>query len=179
MILEDITARFVPEEGWYDIFLKIADQNENDHSVIYIAKGLYEGKVVGLKLEVKKDMTAGLLPSAEINQNAFYRNGIQFFSIGSESDELVRALSKLYQFPTTNPFSESIAGAMTFSLNEIPVDLKSKEHYKFKLFFHDDSEDLYCEMFCNINLVDDIIELHEKDEDYRENIIKTFTNQLQ
>ena len=176
MTLEDITARFDPEEGWYDIFLRITDRQEENNSVVYVAKGLYEGRVVGLKVEVNKDMSAGLLSSGEINQEAFYRNGIRFFSIGSESDELVRALSKLYQFPTVKPFSESIVGAMTFSLNEISVDLTSKEHFKFKLCFRDDSEDLYCEMFCNIDLVDDVIELHEKDADYRENIIKTFTN---
>ncbi len=176
MKLEDITARIVPEEGWNDIFLKITDRKENNNSVIYIAQGLYEGNVVGLKVEVRKGMTAGLLSSGEINQDAFYRDGIRFFSIGNESDELVKVLSKLYQFPTTMPFAESITDVMTFSLNEIPVDLNRKEYYKFKLFFHNDYEDLYCEMFCNIGLLDDVIEVHEKDEDYRGNIINTFTN---
>lgn len=176
MTLEEITARFNAEEGWNDIFLKITDRKEKNESVIYIAKGLYKGKVVGLKVEVLKNMMAGLLPSGEVNQNAFYRDGIRFFSIGNESDELVKALSNLYQFPTIKSFPESIVGAMTFSLNEIPVDLKNNEHYKFKLFFQDNSEDLYCEMYCNLDLLDGVIELHEKDEEYRENIIKTFSN---
>ncbi len=128
MILEDITARIVPEEGWNDIFLKITDRKENNNSVIYIAQGLYEGNVVGLKIEVRKGMTAGLLSSGEINQDAFYRDGIRFFSIGNESDELVKVLSELYQFPTTMPFAESITDVMAFSLNEIPVDLNRKEY---------------------------------------------------
>lgn len=68
---------------------------------------------------------------------------------------------------------------MTFSLNESPVDLEAREHYKFKMFFQDDNEDLYCEIFCNIDLAGNVIELHEKDEEYRENIIKNFMGQLQ
>jgi len=31
-------------------------------------------------------------------------------------------------------------------------------------------------MYCNIDLTKGIIELHEKDEEYRENIIKVLTN---
>jgi hypothetical protein len=174
--LEEITARYNAEEGWNDIFLKITDRKEKSKTVIYTAKGLHEGKVVGLTIEVMRNMMPGLLPSGEINQNGFYRDGIRFFSIGNESDELVKALSILYQFPTNKSFPEFIVGAMTFSLNEIPVDLNNKQHYKFKLFFHDNSEDLYCEMYCNLDLLNGVIELHEKDEQYRENIIKTFSN---
>ncbi|MCW3073229.1 MAG: hypothetical protein JWP69_298 [Flaviaesturariibacter sp.] len=181
MKLEDITSRFNSEEGWNDIFLKIINQRDNKESVIYIAQGLYNEQIVGLSVEVRKNMAAGLLPSGEINQDAFYRDGIKFFSNGQESDTLLKALSTLYQFPTSNTFSKTIEGegAMTFSLNELPVDLCRREHYKFKLFFHDNSEDLYCEIFCNIDLTKNIIELHEKDEEYRENIIRTFASELQ
>jgi len=176
MILENINAKFDPEESWNDIFLKIVDRNEDKDSIFYTAKGMYEGKVVGLKVEVKKGMVAGFLPSGEVNQDAFYRDGIRFYSVGNESNELLKALSSLYRFPTDKPFSKSVTGALSFSLNEIPLDFNSKYYFKFKLFFHDDSEDLYCELFCNIDLKNDIIELHEKDAGYRENIIKTFSN---
>lgn len=179
MNLEDITSRFNIEEGWNDIFLKITEQIENENSVTYTAKGLYNEQTVGILIEVIKNMEPGLLPSGEINQEAFYRDGIKLYSIGEQSNLLLKALSTLYQFPTNKTFSTAIEGAMTFSLNEISVDLKKKEHYKFKLFFHDDSEELYCEMFCNIDLVGGNIELHEKDEDYRENIIKTLAGYIQ
>lgn len=179
MKLEDITSRFSPEEGWNDIFLKITDRADNKDSVVYTAKGLFENQIVGLKLQFKKNMEAGLLPTEEINQNAFYRDGIRFFSIGEESDKLLKVLSTLYGYPTNKSFSQAIDGAMAFSLNQIPVDLYSKEHYKFKLFFNDNSENLYCEMFCNLDLIDDIIELHEKDEEYRENLIKTFSDEIE
>ena len=178
MKLEDITSRFDPEEGWNDIFLKITEREDNDDSVIFTAKGLFENQIVGLKVQVNKNMDAGVLPNQEINQDAFYRDGIRFFSIGDESDKLLKALSSLYKFPTDLPFLPVIDGAMAFSLNEAPMDLNSKEYYKLKLFFNDDSEDSYCELFCNFNLTDNIIELHEKDEGYRENLIKTFSKEI-
>jgi hypothetical protein len=59
-------------------------------------------------------------------------------------------------------------------MSENIFDLKD-DYVQFKVFF--DSEDelgLYSEMFCNINLKENIIEFNEKDEDYRENIIKSF-----
>jgi len=39
--------------------------------MIYTAKGLYNEQTVGLKVEVKKNMVAGLLPSGEINPRWF------------------------------------------------------------------------------------------------------------
>ena len=179
MKLEEITSRIDPEEGWNDIFLKITDLTKTPCSVIYTAKGLYEEQIVGICVEVQTNMAAGLLPSGEINQDAFYRDGIKFLSIGVESDRLLKALSTLYQFPTNKTILKTIEGAMTFSLNERPVDLETRKHYKFKMFFQDDNEDLYCEIFCNVDLAGNVIELHEKDEEYRENIIKNFTGQLQ
>jgi hypothetical protein len=179
MKLEEITSRIDPEEGWNDIFLKITDQTKTSSSVIYTAKGLYEEQIVGICVEVQTNMIAGLLPSGEINRDAFYRDGIKFFSIGVESDRLLKALSALYEFPTDRPIAKTIEGAMTFSLNENPVNLAARKHYKFKMFFQDDNEDLYCEIFCNVDLAGNVIELHEKDEEYRENIIKNFACQLQ
>lgn len=178
MKLEDITSRIDPEEGWNDIFLKISEKTKTQSSVIYTAKGLYKEQVVGISVEVQTNMAAGLLPSGEINQDAFYRDGIRFLSIGVESDRLLKALSTLYQIPTDKTISKTIEGAMTFSLNESPVDLEARGHYNFKMFFQDNNEDLYCELYCNIDLAGNIIELHEKDEQYRENIIKNFSGQL-
>ena len=175
MQLEEITAHISPEEGWIDIFLNIVDTIDSNESVVLTCKGLYKGDIVGLRIDVRKGMEAGLLPTDEINQNAFYRDGIRFYSIGLESDKLIKAISELYQFPTDKPFLGQIVGAMTFSLNSSAVDLTKRQKYNFKMFFHEDSEDLYSEMFCNIDLEKNLVELHEKDSEYRENIIKTFS----
>jgi len=178
MQLEEITAHIDPVEGWNDVFLKIIDKTNNENSVIFTCQGLYNGFTLGLKVEVKKNMEAGLLASGEINRDAFYRNGISLLSIGVESNVFLRALSELYNFPTTKPFIDKITNAMAFSLNESDVDLAKSEKYNFKLFFNDESETHYCEIFCNIDLAKGIIEFHEKDHEYRENIIKSFAGIL-
>jgi hypothetical protein len=178
MQLEEITAHIDPEEGWIDIFLNIVESIDSKESVLLTCKGLYKGAVVGLQIDIRKGMDAGLLPTDEINQSAFYRDGIRIISIGLESDYLIKAISELYQFPTDKPFLKQIDDAMTFSLNSIGVDLTKKQTYNFKMFFHEDSEDLNCEIYCNIDLENNIVELHEKDVEYRENLIKTFSNSL-
>ena len=177
-MLKEITALTDPEEGWKDIFLHIIESNEDDNWVSFKCKGLYNGDDVGLEVLVRKNMEAGLL-TTKVNEEAFYRDGICFYSIGVDSDNLLKALSTLYEFPTDKSFSKSVTGAMTFSLNEVDVDLKMKKKYDFKMFFNDQSETLYCEIFCNIDLDKMIVELREKDEEYRENLIKTFSGALE
>jgi len=93
---------------------------------------LYNGRIVGLKVEIKKGIVAGLLPSGEINEYAFYGNGIQFSSIGTESNELIKALSELYDFQTTKQFSKFVISSTIFSLNEHDAYLSKKDYYKFK-----------------------------------------------
>ena len=178
MILEDITAHADPEEGWKDFFLHIIERKDDNDWISFLCKGLYNGETVGLEVLVRKNMEAGLLPTDEVNQEAFYRDGICFYSIGLESDNLIKALSNLYEFPTDKAFLASITGAMTFSLNQVDVDLTKREKYNFKMFFNDDSETAYCEMFCNIDLEKMIVEFHEKDEEYRENLIRTFSGMI-
>lgn len=174
--LEEITAHMDSSEGWNDIFLTIVnDIITTDNYHIYIGKGLYKGTIVGLKFEVKNDMPAGLLKSGEINKGGFISNGIKIISIGEESDKFIKVLSELYNFPTVKPFSKSVIPSTTFSLNQKVVDLDEIDYYKFKLFFGENSENLYSEMFFNIDLTKRIIELNEKDQGYRENIIKVFT----
>jgi hypothetical protein len=51
-----------------------------------------------------------------------------------------------------------------------------KGYYKFKLFFDPSDElGLYCELYLNINLPDKEVELREKDQEYRENLIRAMT----
>ncbi|HUZ59110.1 MAG TPA: hypothetical protein VMU83_10035 [Hanamia sp.] len=167
------------------------NQNENsktlnditsrtDTSHIYIGQGLYKNKTVGLKFEVNSNIPAGITSNGEINsKSGFVRNAVKFISIGQESDSLLSALSQLYNEPSKNVFTKKILTPTLFSLNQQDVDLDKTSYYKFKLFFNDDSEDedSYAEIFFNINTGEKIIELHEKDKDYRKPLLKTFTDE--
>lgn len=174
--IEEITSRIDPEEGWSDIFLKITEDTKTDISHIYIAKGLYKNKTVGLQIEVSSKIGAGIIDGKPDGKAGFVANAVQLKSIGQESDELVKALAELYKQPTNKSFTKQTISATAFSLNEKSVNLDKNDYYKLKLFFAEDDENLYSEIFLNINTDKREIEIHEKDEEYREPIIKVWTN---
>jgi len=171
--LAEITSRIDPEEGWSDIFLKITSDIKTDTSHIYIAKGLYKGKTVGLQIEVNSKIQAGIVDGRPDPKFGFIANAVRLTTIGQESDELVQALGELYQQPVKKGFAKQAISATAFSLNEIAVDLDKNAYYKLKLFFEE--EGLYSEVFLNINTNKKEIEIHEKDEGYREPLIKVWT----
>lgn len=174
--LEDISSRIDHEEGWSDIFLKITEDTKTDTSHIYIAKGLYKNKTVGLQIEVSSKIGAGIVDGKPDGKAGFMANAVQLKSIGQESDELVKALAELYKQSTNKGFTKQTISATAFSLNEKSVNLDKNDYYKLKLFFAEDDENLYSEIFLNINTDKREIEIHEKDEEYREPIIKVWTN---
>jgi hypothetical protein len=174
--LEDITSRIDPAEGWSDIFLKITEDTKTDTSHIYIVKGLYKNKTVGLQVEISSKIGAGIVDGKPDGKAGFVANAVQLKSIGQESDELVKALAELYKQPTDKGFTKQTISATAFSLNEKSVNLDKNNYYKLKLFFAEDDENLYSEIFLNINTDKREIEIHEKDESYREPIIKVWTN---
>jgi hypothetical protein len=173
--IEEITSRIDPEEGWIDIFLKITEDTKTDTSHIYIAKGLYKNKTVGLQIEISSKIGAGIVDGKPDGKAGFVANAVQFKSIGQESDEFVKALAELYDQPTNKGFTKQTISTTAFSLNEKSFNLDKNDYYKLKLFFAEDDENLYSEIFLNINTEKREIEIHEKDEEYREPIIKVWT----
>ncbi|MGA9212750.1 hypothetical protein, partial [Kaistella sp.] len=98
--LEEINSRFDPEEGWSDIFLKITEDTKTDSSHIYVAKGLYNNTTVGLEIEINSKIGAGIVNGEIDGKVGFVKNAVHLKSLGKESDELVKALSELYKYPT-------------------------------------------------------------------------------
>lgn len=176
--LKEITEVVDLEEGFVDISLKIVSEEKTKNSHIYVAKGLFHSKIVGLKFEVKSKMPNGINNDGSLTKNGFISDGVKISTIGNESDEFVKAISKLYGFPTKNNFTTNSLFPTSFSLNQSKVELDSVGYYKFKLFFRDGEKDKveeYCEIFFNINTKTKTIELFEKDEEYRKLLINVFS----
>lgn len=174
--LEEITSRLDPKEGWGDVFLKITKDLKTETSHIYIAKGLYKKRTVGLQIEVSSQIGAGIIQGKPNSQGGFVSNAVRIKSIGQESDEFVKALADIYNYPIDKNFTKQTILATVFSLNEKVVDLDKSDYYQLKLFFAENDEHLYSEVFLNINTEKREIEINEKDADYREPIIKLWTN---
>jgi hypothetical protein len=179
--LTEISNVAEQEEGFQDVFLKIVSEEKIKDSYVYIAKGLYKSKVVGLKFEIKSKLPNGINSDGSLDaKNGFIRNAIKISSIGKESDEFLKAISKLYGFPTDKKFINRTLSPTAFSLNKSIVEVEKLGYYKFKLFFRDgenDKEEDYCELYFNINTNEKTIELFEKDNEYRKSLIKAFTNE--
>ncbi|RXK62074.1 hypothetical protein ESA94_03420 [Lacibacter luteus] len=158
------------EEGWgADIRLSIISNSETDTSKVFTAISTYEGKRLGLLVSIpkKKEGDKG------------FASGITLKSIGAESDNLLKVLSKLYKqkVDTTLKFTSSVSVTYV-NLDEFAKSLGAEDggQYKtenqYKLFYEGEKEGDYAEIYLNINPTEHWIELKEKDEEYRPVIIK-------
>ena len=158
------------EEGWgADIRLSIISIKETDTSRVFITTSTYEGKKLGFLVSVPKAKEG----------NSGFASGIELKSIGSESENLLLTLSKLYKqkADTTLKFTEAVS--LTYvNLDEFAKSLGAKDggEYKtenqYKLFYEGIKDGEYAEVYLNINQNEHWIELKEKDEEYRPIIIK-------
>ena len=158
------------EEGWFDIDLGVtAVAADGDHLVV-TGEGMFRGEKVGLKVAFRKDMKPGIV-NAGVDQSAFAQGGIEFVSIGEESDQLLTAMATLYGLPPQERrFAKSLA-VLSLPLEEKPIDF-DRRYIHLKVFFNPkDGPDRYAELFVNLNLPEKRLELHEKDAEYRHNVV--------
>ena len=159
------------EEGWNDLVFSITDKEKlNNGFWSLTCKAKHDNQIVGIKINIADGMPAGLLTNRADN-TSFASKSVEFESIGIESDNLIRAMSKLYEQPIQEKFRSDKLVVTSFPLNEKKAVLESGR-FHFKLFFDDNNEhNLYSEIFLNPDLKKGTIELNEKDEEYRKNLI--------
>lgn len=103
-----------------------------------------------------------------------FRTTLTIRSCGSASDRFVEALAGRYEL--TDGISPMLPAV---SCTGITLDgdprLATKEDVRVKLFFFEDDEERYAE--CYLNIVDSgrRVELNEKDEEYRGNVVAALT----
>lgn len=158
------------EEGWgADIRLSVINITEKDTALVYKVVSNYENKNIGFSVSVpkKKEGVKG------------FGSGITLKSIGEESDLFLWTLSKLYKqendtsIKFTNSISVNYVNLNEFakSLGANQIDVKEIAN-EYKLFFEAQNGEDYAELYLNINPNEPWIELKEKDEEYRPQIIK-------
>jgi hypothetical protein len=158
------------EEGFQDLVFNIEKYwNDEYGNHIVHARGNFQGSIVGFELAFRPDMKPGVVKD-EFDNAAFYAEGINLYSIGRESDELIRALSKLYSVKYKDQKMIDKVKLTSFALDGNPHNFGNEE-LKFKVF-HDDtnSSGLYAEMYINISVEQCLVEIKEKDIEYRKNI---------
>jgi hypothetical protein len=162
------------EEGWgADIRLSLTEITSADSFVTYKAISSYEGKNVGLEFT---------LPIAKLAIENSPTQILEIKTCGESSDNLLTLLSKLYKlkidamkhfissaklaFVDLNEFARS-----KFGKDAIPhTDTK-----EMKLFFETNDPEDYAELYVNINDKEHWLELKEKDEGFRQQVIRFLT----
>ena len=169
--LIELTSNQDAEEGWMDLIFTISQKEKLDNGFWGLTcKAKHKNQIVGLKINIKNG-----IPGGEIDDPGVSVNGVEFKSIGKESDKLIEIMSELYEQPKKTKFTDQNLFFVALSLNREKAVLENGS-FRFKLFFDENDErNLYSEFYLNPDFINGTIELKEKDEEYRTNIIKTLS----
>jgi len=150
----------------------ISSQTTRDGRTVIIAQGKYQGRSVGVELSVRGQMKPGIVGD-DIDKTAFYASGVLVSSIGDITRHLADVFSEVYILPVgiADPLRQ--LDLTSFALEGDPT-LIENEHLNFKVF-HDDEDKLglYFEMFLHIDIPSGYVRFDEKDEGYRENVLRS------
>jgi hypothetical protein len=149
-------------------------QDKNKNHVCQV-KGLWKKDTVCFEIAFRPDMQIGIYNN-DVDKSRFYHEGIIFYSTGKQSDNFIKALISLFGTDNKQQKMNYKTSATSFILAGHPENI-STDYIKTKIFFDDtDEKGFYSEWFVNIDLNNRIIELREKDPEYRKNIINILTN---
>jgi hypothetical protein len=148
-------------------------QDEHKNHICKVS-GLWGNEIVGFEIAFRPDMRLGII-DGEVDKTRFYANGINLYSIGKESSSFIKALISLFKQNSTPTRMNDKITSTAFILGGNPENINS-EYIKTKVFFDDlDENNLYSEWYINIDLKNKVLELREKDPEYRLNIVNILT----
>ena len=119
-------------------------------------RGIHQGREVGIVVVLGSQWKASI-------------GTVVYRSLGAPSDALLVALDQLYGTKLQPLVMRSETTFAVMSLEGTPGDL-TKGPTKMKLFYEPDGQG-YAELYTNVNLQNGILQIHEKDPDYRAAII--------
>ncbi|WP_142786486.1 hypothetical protein [Changchengzhania lutea] len=159
-------------EVWQDLIFSITEKEKLANGFWSLTcKAKYQNEIVGLKINIEDE-----IPSGKIDNPGFSLKGVEIKSIGKESDKLIEIISKLYNQPIKTKFTSEKLVFVALSLNKKIATLENG-YFRFKLFFDENEQrNSYTELYLNPDLKNDVIELKEKDEEYRDNIVKILSD---
>ena len=145
-------ARISENEGVVDVNLPIVAVSKNEGLVRVIAHGVIDGAEVGFEVDLLPKGTA------------------QVRSIGAPSDHFINLLAQHYKLP---PPGSKMVPYLDASVVILGRD-SGRSEMKF-FFFADGPEERYAEVYINIDITKQVLEFHEKDEDYRKPLLLDLT----
>jgi hypothetical protein len=144
-------------DAFVDLDLKIESMNcPTWDNCSVTARGLHRGAEVGVRIQINRVKGRSL--------------GIRYLSVGEPSDRLLGAIAQLYKLPASaNRFrKEAYADLVVLQASN---DVMANKVF----FFADGPQSKYAELYTNIDKKKGMLQIHEKDEEYRANVFKALS----
>lgn len=163
------------EEGFVDCVFRITNFEPSESHFTFHLSASSEGSIVGFNVALLKEIKAGLDEESNLIQEHVYFEGVVFQRSGPESDRLIDQLAKLYGLNRKGRQMRSREAYTAIALHQGNIDL-SHQPIKLKLFGREEEgDDLYNESFFNVDLPNGIVFWNEKDQEYREALIRALS----
>lgn len=162
------------EEGFVDCVFRIVKRSESVKSYRLRLQATYSGEVVGMDVEVAKNIQSGFDAEMNLKKENVYRQGVVFIRTGPESDRLINALAKLYGVQDNKRQMRLEETFTAIALHQEPLQME-QQLVKIKIFGRDGEpfdEQAYYESFLNLDLKEGFVFWNEKDPDYRKPLIQ-------
>ena len=161
----------IGEEGFVDLDLPLTTLSRRSSGEFDVsAQGIFDGRQIGFSVVLGAAWKPQPLDSADITM---YWGTVTLRANDGASDAFVGVLAKLYRLPS-RPHMLAEVAAQAVGLGTDPRELMSSRA-KMKLFFHSDIENRYAEVFLNIDRSAQVVQFHEKDMEYRTNVLRALT----
>ena len=159
------------EEGFADLTLGIIGRSkQGDGEWHFHVRARHFNQIVGLEIALGAEWKPWSIELGDGSTLPAYNGVVEFRSTGSESDLFSSVLGKLYGVEEPTKMRSAISFTAT-SLGENPEQLETRE-LKIKLFYEPEVQDGYAEVFLNVEFTSGIVELREKDEEYRKPLVR-------
>lgn len=161
------------DEDFIDISLSISKyETLKNGTKRFTVKNTLNGQKISFNLELLPDWDAKPIENMDAH---FYWGSATITSTGLESDAFIRQVARFYNIQDpVEKFRDSIPAQVVGLAND-PADIESSP-IKMKFFINPDAdEDLYSEIFINIDLSTNTLEFNEKDPDYRLPLVRSLT----
>lgn len=165
------------EEGFIDCVLAIQKLRRDATHYNFHMAASFNGEEVGVDVRVVQGVKAGFNGAMELNRDHVYYNGVQFCRSGPESDKLLAAIACLYELKSTPDRMADAKSFTAITLHQGEIDMDSQA-VKIKIFGNDgesDNEDDYFESFFNLDLPSGLVFWNEKDQEYREPLVRSLS----
>lgn len=159
------------EEGFVDVSLSISKyETLNNGTKRFLIRNTLNGLKVSFIVELLPKWDAKPIE----NTNAiFYWGNANIISVGAESDVFLTQIAALYGIESAEKLLKKNISAQVVGLANDPKSIESIP-IKMKFFLSpDEDENLYSEVFINIDLKNKVLEFNEKDPEYRLPLVRS------